>query len=120
DQRHRGGDPAEQLLVRCRRRRLMRSRRRERRRRNRSRVAVAVCGRAGEKSHEAGLPPEENLGFAFEKVTPFLRNGTRVVEVLLEEQRRIAGVQAVDIGTIHSASCWSSGAGATRAGGSCG
>ena len=58
-------------------------------------------------------------GLALEEVAPLLGHGAGIVEVLLEEQRGVPGVQPVDVGTFHVHACCSSGAGATRAGGSC-
>ena len=114
DERHRRGDAAEQLLV------------------GRSRRAGAGGGRA--RPRGAGVPCpspsatarsssrarpgwrcSERLGLALEQVAPLLRHGAGVVEVLLEEQRGVARVQPVDVGTSHVQACCSSGRAATRA-----
>ena len=112
DERHRGGDAAEELLVRgsCRHRcRCGRSCGR-RGRGDRRRVSVPVRGSALEQARETRLATEERLGLAFEQVAPFLGHGAGVVEVLLEEQRCVAGVQPVDVGTSHVQDCCSSAA----------
>ena len=66
-----------------------------------------------------GCRRSTRLGLALEQVAPLLRHGSGVVEVLLEEQRGVARVQAVNVGTSHDHSCCSSGRAATRACGSC-
>ena len=110
DERHRRGDPAEELLVgrRCRRRRCSGRRRRRG-------VSVPVGGRAFEEPRQTGLPLQQYLGLALEQVAPLLRHGAGVVEVLLEEQRGVARVQPVDVGMSHVRSRCSSAGGATRA-----
>ena len=72
-----------------------------RRRCDRRRVTVPVGGGALEQPREAGLPLQQHLGLALEEVAPLLRHGAGVVEVLLEEQRGVARVQPVDVGTSH-------------------
>ncbi len=47
------------------------------------------------------MPLQEQLRLALEEVTPFLRHGAGVVEVLLEKQRGVPGVQPVNVGTFH-------------------
>jgi uncharacterized 2Fe-2S/4Fe-4S cluster protein (DUF4445 family) len=54
-----------------------------------------------QQARKPGLHRKQSLGLALEQVAPLLRHGAGVVEVLLEEQRCIAGVQPVDIGTSH-------------------
>ena len=100
DERHRGGDAAEELLVLLGNRgsRCCRGRRRSRSGRG---VSVTVRGCELEQPREAGLPLQQDLGLALEEVAPLLRHGAGVVEVLLEEQRGVARVQPVDVGTFH-------------------
>ena len=57
----------------------------------------------------------ERLRVALEEVAPLLRDGGGVVEVLLEEQRGVARVRSVDVGTSHVHFRCSSGRVATRA-----
>ena len=64
-------------------------------------MTVPVGGRELEQAREAGLPLQEQLRLALEEVAPFLRHSAGVVEVLLEEQSGVPGVQPVNVGTIH-------------------
>src|SRR4051812_3645753 len=101
DERHRGSDRAEELLVLLRDRRSRNSRRGLWRRSGRRGVPVPSGGGELEQACEAGLPLQEQLRLALEEVAPFLRHGAGVVEVLLEEQRGVPRVQPVNVGTFH-------------------
>ncbi len=50
-----------------------------------------------QEQREPGLAREQFFGRAFEERAPFRRDGARVVEVLLEQERRVAGVESVDL-----------------------
>ena len=61
--------------------------------RRRRRARAAARGRAARCSSTSGSLSKS--------VAPFLRHGAGVVEVLLEEQRGVARVQSVNVGTSH-------------------
>ncbi len=50
-----------------------------------------------EQARQAGLNREEGLRLALEERTPLGRDRRRVVEILLENERRVARVQSVDV-----------------------
>jgi hypothetical protein len=111
DERHPGGDAAEQLLVDrrgCgrlgrRRRRFCGGRRRldGRRRSGDGGVPVAAVRlEAVEQHREPGLQRDELVGVArLEDGAPLVGDGGGVVEVLLEDEGRVARVQSVDLGS---------------------
>ncbi len=113
DERHRGGDAADELVVgragpglqprgRCRRRR--RGRLRDG---CRMAVAAAVPLEAVEQAGEARLGSEQLFGGALEERPPLGRDSAGVIEILLEQQRRIARVQSIDLGPRHTTHCCS-------------
>ena len=111
-ERHRRGDAADQLVVgsggcrrRCRRGRGRGLSLRRRRRDRRPAVAAAVLPEALEQPGEPRLGREQLFRCALEEGAPFGRDGTRVVEVLLEQERRIARVQSIDLGPTHQPCC---------------
>ena len=60
-----------------------------------------------EQPRQAGLQREQRFGLALEERPPLGRHRARIVEVLLEEQRRVARVQSVDLRPGHPTPCCS-------------
>src|SRR5581483_4534241 len=98
DERHRRRDAAEEELVRNRARRSGRGRRSGRReiRGGRGAAVLAVPAHALEQTREARQLLDELRVAALEERTPLARYRLGVLEVLLEDRRRVAGVQAID------------------------
>src|SRR6184192_1461731 len=96
DQRHRRGDPAEQLVRNLRWRRLDRSRSRRRG------LAVPLQLEGFEQAHETWIRRDDVTRTAFEQTAPLRRDRCRILEVVLEQISRIARVEAVDI---HQVCC---------------
>ena len=126
DERHRRRDPADQLVVGdrgccryCRCFGCNRSHRRRlgcgRRLRDRCVTVAAVSLQALEEAGEPRLGREQLFRRALKERAPLGRDGAGVVEVLLEQQRRIARVQSIDLGPAHSTHCCSRECGTTRA-----
>ena len=108
-ERHRGRDPAEELRVRPGRRSRGRGgagagadRRRGRGRRLDGRAAVSSvleqAREARERLDERGVP-------VLEQRPPFGRDRAGIAQVLLEQQARVARVQAVDVRSAHGVCC---------------
>jgi hypothetical protein len=92
DERHRRGEPAEHALV----GRGYRDLRRRRRGRRRD-LAVAVLPERLEQPREAGQGRDELAVTALEQLAPFRRNRLGVLEVLLEQDPCVSGVDGVDV-----------------------
>jgi hypothetical protein len=97
DERHRGGDAAEQRLVDrlggCRRGRRLGGGR-----------SVTVAEHLNEPL-QPGVGGDELAVAALEELTPLGRDGVRVLEVVLEQEPGIARVQPVDVAVAHTMCC---------------
>ena len=114
DERHRGGDTADQGLVerrgRCGRFALRRGLGRRGRfgsggrcrcgRRGRRGVPVAAIERR-QQPEQTGMRSDELAVAALEERAPLGRDSVRILEVLIEQQPGVAGVQAVDVVCAH-------------------
>ena len=114
DERHRGSDAADQGLV-DRRGRRMRVRRLRGRRGRRCRrrwcwrrrgcgVPVAALERL-QQPQQTGVRRDELAVAALEELTPLGRDRVGILEVVLEQQTGVAGVQAVDVVRTHRLCC---------------
>ena len=101
DQRHRGRDTADEQRVRRELRLRLGRLRRDRRRRS----AVAVLAQRLEQAQETGVRGDELAVAALEQPPPLRRDGFRVLEVLVEERARVAGVEPVDVEGAHTGCC---------------
>ncbi len=92
DERHRSRDAADELVVDGRRCRRLGDRGM-----SVFRVAVRSVAERLEQPLQSGIRGEKVVGRAFEQRAPLARDRLRVLEVVLEQDGRVAGVEPVDV-----------------------